>query len=139
MDNAVAGQQGREDAARPQRVTEGEVCGSPETRSPRREDPPLVLIEWEDSADCTPSWTELVVDRPTPLRCMSAGWLIHKDEHCAVIVSHVILEEDERQGCGEMTIPARSILRIVALRPATTRPFGRRIDSDEARMNAMIK
>ena len=66
-------------------------------------------------------------------------WLIHKDERCAVIVPHVILEEEERQGCGEMAIPARSILRIVALRPAATRPCGRRVDLDEARMKAMIK
>ena len=80
-----------------------------------------------------------MVSKPWPLLCRSAGWLIHKDERCAVIVPHVILEEEERQGCGEMAIPARSILRIVALRPAATRPCGRRVDLDEARMKAMIK
>jgi hypothetical protein len=83
----------------------------------RQEEPRLVLIEWEDSFGCSASWENIDGPAPSPLRCRSVGWLIHDTDSCKVVVPHVTEPHDSavRQGCGDMTIPARAILRVVDL------------------------
>lgn len=105
--------------AGPKVVTESEVGSRMGARPPAEaQDPPLALIEWEDSFGCSSSWADLSTEHPTPLRCRSVGWIVHQDAHCVVIVPHVTDHHDgvaSRQGCGDMTIPARAVVRVVTL------------------------
>ena len=119
-DPATNRKKSRPDPAQPTSAEAGEVGSrvGARTHSTEEATPPLVLIEWEDSFGCSPSWTDLVTDQPAPLVCQSVGWLVHRDDRCVVVVPHVTLDNDDvesRQGCGDMTIPARSILRTVEL------------------------
>ena len=86
----------------------------------------LVLIEWVDSMGCSSEWRTLEADHPHPLTCRSVGWLIHDGDDCKVIVPHVTEAPDTtspRQGCGDMTIPARAILSITDLPTARDHPL----------------
>jgi hypothetical protein len=73
----------------------------------------LVLIEWLDSYGCSSTWQDLSVDDPKPIECRSVGWLLHDGAEAKVVVPHVA--EGPGQGCGDMTIPAAAIRRIVDL------------------------
>ena len=78
----------------------------------------LVIIDWVDSFGCSSEWQELNTSNPKPLLCRSVGWLLHDGDDCKVVVPHVTKElEDQvqRQGCGDMTIPTKSITSIVDL------------------------
>ena len=80
----------------------------------RQKEPRLVLIEWEDSVECSATWEDLTQQSPAPLICKSVGWLIHQTKECYVVVPHITTphEEIKCQGCGEMTIPTRSVLGV---------------------------
>ncbi len=76
----------------------------------------LVLIEWVDSFGCSSNWQELSEDcQPKPIVCKSVGWLFVDKEDCKVIIPHIanISDDDLQQGCGDMTIPTKSILHII--------------------------
>lgn len=77
----------------------------------------LVLIEWEDAIGCSSSWNSLDSCSPTVPICRSVGWLVYDGDDCKVIVPHIISECPgvEDQGCGEMTIPATAIRRVINL------------------------
>lgn len=78
----------------------------------------LVLIKWADSYGCSPRWEDLDGCDPQSLICYSVGWLVHDGPDCKVIVPHITDPNSnvvKRQGCGDMTIPARAILRLVDL------------------------
>lgn len=78
----------------------------------------LVLIEWVDSFGCSSSWQELGEDYDVkPIVCRSVGWLFRDEPDSTVIVPHVAPMPDNapQQGCGDMTIPTRAILRMVDL------------------------
>ena len=78
----------------------------------------LVLIEWLDSFGCSSEWQKLEVDKPKPLLCQSVGWLLHDGDDCKVIVPHVTKDQDRNidpQGCGDMTIPTKSVMSIFEL------------------------
>ena len=75
----------------------------------------LVLVEWLDSFGCSSEWQELGTFDPRPVSCRSVGWLLHDGEECKVIVPHVTSETEKQvkpQGCGDMTIPTKSITSI---------------------------
>lgn len=81
--------------------------------------PKLVLIEWLDSHRFD-GWH---TDKPAtkPLRCTSVGWLVYDgkdDGKDAKTVAPHMSDEEPAQRCGEMTIPARAILRIRELTPS---------------------
>ena len=78
----------------------------------------LVLIEWLDSFGCSEQWQPLDISAPKPIRVRSVGWLAYDGEDCKVIVPHVSEESEHvaQQGCGDMTIPTRSVLRIKNLK-----------------------
>ena len=81
----------------------------------------LVLVEWHDSFGCSANWEEIGEDcAPKVLTCRSVGWLVYDGEDCKVIVPHLAEATDHtlRQGCGDMTIPARAILSLVDLQAA---------------------
>jgi len=78
----------------------------------------LVLIEWLDSFGCSSDWQALEVDNFKPLVCRSVGWLLHDGDDCKVVVPHVtevINGSVSKQGCGDMTIPTKSIISISKL------------------------
>jgi hypothetical protein len=85
---------------------------------------PLVLVEWADAYGCSPRWEDMSGElSPRVMVCRSVGWLIHSDEEAKVVVPHISDDPGfglPRQGCGDMTIPTKSILKIVVLRPSKT-------------------
>jgi len=81
---------------------------------------PLVLVEWTDDYGCSPRWENMDGElSPRVMMCKSVGWLVHNDKDCKLIVPHLSEEPGfglPRQGCGDMTIPTQSILRIIKLK-----------------------
>ena len=78
----------------------------------------LVLIEWQDSLGCSTDWQPLAACDPVPLICKSVGWLLHDGSDCKVVVPHISANENpgiEKQGCGDMSIPSRSVLKMTFL------------------------
>lgn len=83
----------------------------------------LVFVEWVDSFGCSPNWESLTDAAPHLLTCKSVGWLLHDNEDAKVLVPHVTAPNEHctPQGCGDMTIPTRAIVRLVDLdEPATS-------------------
>lgn len=75
--------------------------------------PRLVLIEWVDSFGCSATWETVGEIRPRALRCRSVGWLLHDGDDCKVVVPHLAeVDDDRRDGCGDMTIPSRAVVSI---------------------------
>jgi hypothetical protein len=72
----------------------------------------LVLCEWEDSHH-RPGWTSDESEART-LVCQSVGWLVAATKDVKVLSAN-ITQEDEKQRCGDMTIPQRCIRRLVRL------------------------
>jgi len=78
----------------------------------------LVFVEWLDSFGCSSDWKDLSDFQAKPLTCFSVGWLVYDGEECKVVVPHISDQNNEhvsQQGCGDMTIPTKAILRIVDL------------------------
>jgi hypothetical protein len=81
----------------------------------------LVLIEWVDSHSGR-GWQMLdeLEDKAEPLYCRSVGWVVAETEGCKVIVPHIAGEENGDimlQGCGDMAIPTKAIVKVTILRP----------------------
>ena len=78
---------------------------------------PLVMIEWEDSAQPTPEWAFLASLEPSSIiRCASVGWLIHDGPEMKALAPNMgNLEKDSVQVSGVIRIPARSVIRIVEI------------------------
>jgi len=82
-------------------------------------DKQLVLVEWVDSHSGR-GWRDLdeLDDVAKPLFCRSVGWLMAETEQCKVIVPHISGEENLDimiQGCGDMAIPTKSIIKVTPL------------------------
>ena len=79
----------------------------------------LVYIEWEDSLVGTAGWSETDGAKVSIMVCRSVGCLVYDGKDCKLIVPH-LSEPDhanaKQQGCGDMTIPASSVRKIVELR-----------------------
>lgn len=78
----------------------------------------LVFIEWQDSYGCSSTWQEIDPDgQPQMMLCHSVGWIVRQSRKCVVVVPHLSQNEDlaKQQGCGDMTIPTASIVRMVHL------------------------
>jgi len=73
----------------------------------------VVFIEWLDSHE-RPGWT---TEPPIakPLVCFTVGFLVAETAE-VVVVSGSITDEDERQRCGDMTIPKKVIRKRTILR-----------------------
>ena len=83
----------------------------------------LVVVDWLDSFGCSTTWQKIDGVDPEPLRCRSVGWLVYDGKETKVIVPHmsdVNHPTAPAQGCGDMTIPARSVLHISELREVKT-------------------
>ena len=80
----------------------------------------LVFIEWLDSFGCSSNWQDLSDCQIRPLVCRSVGWLAYDGDDCKVIVPHISESDHQHvtpQGCGDMAIPSKAILRIADLTP----------------------
>jgi len=77
----------------------------------------LVLIEWQDSFGCSTDWQPLEGVRAKPQVCKSVGWLPYDGKDCKVIVPHISSAHDNtaQQGCGDMTIPTKAIVKLKTL------------------------
>jgi hypothetical protein len=78
----------------------------------------LVYVEWEVSLVGTTGWGETSGAQPQVVVVRSVGWLVYDGKDCKLIVPH-LSEADhsdaKQQGCGDMTIPASSIRKLVSL------------------------
>ena len=80
---------------------------------------PLVMIEWEDSAQPSPNWRHLQdAGTPTPIVCRSVGWLIVDTARVKVIAPNMGAIDDPTsiQMSGTITIPTRCVRRTVRLK-----------------------
>jgi hypothetical protein len=83
-----------------------------------RNDCPLVIIRWQDSAQPLPSWQYLsALPRTRPIECATVGWLLRDDDDIKVICQSVgnLDNPNSAQASGIMTIPARCVLSIEKL------------------------
>jgi hypothetical protein len=83
-----------------------------------RNDCPLVIIRWQDSAQPLPSWQYLsALPRTRPIECATVGWLLKDDDEIKVICQSVgnLDNPNSAQASGIMTIPARCVLSIEKL------------------------
>jgi len=79
--------------------------------------PPLVLIEWEDSARPIPEWLWLEDwQQGEIVRCASVGWLIEDGDVKALAPNTGDVGPDgPAQVSGVIRIPARAVVRMVRL------------------------
>lgn len=80
---------------------------------------PLVLIEWEDSAQPVAAWRWLRdYAEPDIVRCTSVGWLIHDGEQVKALAPNLgeIGKPEEMQASGVIRIPTRCVVRLTKLR-----------------------
>jgi hypothetical protein len=87
---------------------------------------PLVLVEWEDSAQPIPTWSYLSSYEPSgTVRCASVGWLIRDDEQMKALAPNMGALNDKcsLQVSGVIQIPTSCILRVTELpEPGLTCP-----------------
>ena len=78
---------------------------------------PLVMIQWEDSAQPTPGWELLAnVETPAIVTCASVGWLIQDGTDVKALAPNMgNVQGDSAQVSGVIRIPARCIVRMVQL------------------------
>ena len=79
---------------------------------------PLVLIEWEDSAQPMPAWQRLAdLDLPGHIICASVGWLIKDGKKTKVLAPNMgaINCPSNIQASGFMQIPTRCVIDIKPL------------------------
>ncbi len=80
----------------------------------------LVIIEWINSHSGRGWQTIEQFDKiAEPLYCRSVGWNLSEKKDCKVIVPHISGERQGDvllQGCGDLTIPTKAILKITALK-----------------------
>lgn len=82
---------------------------------------PLVMIEWEDSAQPIPSWSYLSsFEAPGTIRCVSVGWLIRDDDQMKALAPNMGAIDDENsvQVSGVIQIPTRCVLHVTPMTEA---------------------
>jgi len=76
--------------------------------------PPLVLAEWEDSAQPKSNWVFLSdFEKPEIIKCVSVGWLINDGADVKALAPNI---GDGEQASGIICIPSRCITRLVKLK-----------------------
>jgi hypothetical protein len=79
----------------------------------------LVLIDWLDSHSGK-GWQPLgaIEENGESVRCRSVGWLLSDTKERKVIVPHISGEKNRGTipyGCGDLSIPSRSIVKMRVL------------------------
>jgi hypothetical protein len=81
---------------------------------------PLVMIEWEDSAQPIASWAYLASFEPSgTIRCASVGWLIVDGPDMKALAPNMGGDENSAQVSGVIQIPTRCVVKISRLREPT--------------------
>ncbi len=78
-----------------------------------------LTIQVEGRKACQVETMEQLERAAEPLYCRSVGWLVEERKECKVIVPHISGEKNGTtilQGCGDLTIPTKAILKISVLR-----------------------
>jgi hypothetical protein len=77
----------------------------------------LVLVEWEDSQRPSSPWEWLdEYTLPTPIICLSAGYLVSDGEHAIAVAPNLGDVAHKRpQACGIICIPKCSVRQIIDL------------------------
>ena len=70
----------------------------------------LVRVDWVDS-HFVPGWESGHEAACRPVKVRSVGWLLKKTRH-GVVLSSNIVDGEESQHCGAMTIPAAAVRRV---------------------------
>lgn len=76
---------------------------------------PLVMIQWEDSAQPIPGWAHLSDFEPKPvIICASVGWLIHDGDDVKSLAPNMggLENENNVQVSGVIQIPTRCIISV---------------------------
>lgn len=79
---------------------------------------PLVMIEWEDSAQPIPAWRFLAdFEAPGIIICASVGWMIRDDDQMKALAPNMgaLNDENSVQISGVIQIPTRCVKRITPL------------------------
>jgi hypothetical protein len=79
---------------------------------------PLVMIEWEDSAQPIPAWRFLAdFEAPGIILCASVGWMIRDDDQMKALAPNMgaLNDENSVQVSGVIQIPTRCVKRITPL------------------------
>lgn len=79
---------------------------------------PLVMIEWEDSAQPIPAWSYLAsFEAPGTIRCVSVGWMIRDDKQMKVVAPNMggVNTSGSLQVSGMIQIPTSCVLQITHL------------------------
>jgi len=81
-------------------------------------DCPLVMIEWEDSAQPIARWQFLSdLELPGVVRCVSVGWLVRDDQVKALAPNMgAIDDEAAMQASGIIQIPESCVIKVTKLR-----------------------
>lgn len=78
---------------------------------------PLVLLEWEDSAQPLPAW-RFLSDPPeaTVVLCRSVGWIVAETADVLMLAPNLgDYSSDDPQASGFMRIPTRCVTRRARL------------------------
>jgi len=79
---------------------------------------PLVLIEWVDSMQPSPSWAYLN-DLPSVeiVHCKSVGWLVAETDEVKMLAPNLgnLQDEDGKQGSGFIRIPTACVVKETTL------------------------
>ena len=79
---------------------------------------PLVLIEWEDSAQPIAAWQHLIgLSLPGVVRCVSVGWLVRDGKKVKALAPNMgeISNPSNAQVSGVIQIPSRCVIKIHVL------------------------
>lgn len=84
----------------------------------------LVIIDWVDSRGAAPRWDFLEDKDNSVVACRSVGWLVFDGRDAKTVVPHLgSINTGAAQGCGDMTIPTRAIVRMLNLHvPPSKKP-----------------
>ena len=91
------------------------------SRQPKHMD--LVQVEWWDHSSRTDrGWYPLESHKAeaAALKCISVGFVAHRDKDVTVIIPHVYVAEEgwQQKGCGDMTLINKAIHSIKILKRA---------------------
>jgi hypothetical protein len=80
-------------------------------------DPPLVLIEWEDSSQPVSQWQHRDDIEVAAVRIASVGWLIRNDKTVKALAPNVggLDGKCSPQCSGVIAIPTRCVIQITKL------------------------
>ena len=90
---------------------------------------PLVLVEWEDSAQPLSGWRYLSdFDGFRAVRCVSVGWLIHDGDDVKALAPNMgeIDDAERMQASGVIRILTRCVVAVKPLEEVRPSWFGRK-------------